>query len=204
MQNVHCARSACKKMNSERRRGEENYMGRWARMDELTVMLVAILGGIAVAVAVVVNAATSSSLLCFGYAFFLLCFCSLLSTVFLLLCSGFMEVLLVLAVPLVAAKRRTGRGKRRMLLRFFSVFSSSSSCLLLCFVHSPLSFSLSFFFLSLPLCSPISVFFSSVLFSPSLSSGAEPGIFSILGYDINIHKLFFKINHSLKYIKFSS
>jgi len=34
--------------------------------------------------------------------------------------------------------------------------------------------------------------------------GAEPGIFSILGYDINIHKLFFKINHSLKYIKFSS
>jgi len=43
-------------------------------MDELTVMLVAILGGIVVAVAVVVNAATSSSLLCFGYAFFLLCF----------------------------------------------------------------------------------------------------------------------------------
>jgi hypothetical protein len=43
-------------------------------MDELTVMLVAGLGGIVVAVAVVVNAATSSSLLCFGYAFFLLCF----------------------------------------------------------------------------------------------------------------------------------
>jgi hypothetical protein len=43
-------------------------------MDELTVMLVAVLGCIAVTVAVVVNAATSSSLLCFGYAFFLLCF----------------------------------------------------------------------------------------------------------------------------------
>jgi len=43
-------------------------------MDELTVILVPVLGGIAVAVAVVVNAATSSSLLCFGYDFFLLCF----------------------------------------------------------------------------------------------------------------------------------
>ena len=86
-------------------------------------------------------------------------FCSLLSTVFLLLCSGFVEVLLVVAVPLVAAKR-TDRGKRRILLRFFSVFSSSSSYLLLCFVHSPLSFSLSFFFLfPSPLFPYLNIFF---------------------------------------------
>jgi len=105
--------------------------------------------------AVVVNAASSSSLLCFGYAVCLLCFfCSLLSTVFLPLYSGFVEVLLVLAVPLVAAKRRTGHGTWRMLLRFFfPVFSSSSSCILLCFVYSPPSLSLSYF-LSFP-CSPL-------------------------------------------------
>ena len=81
-------------------------------------------------------------------------FYSLLSTVFLPLCSGFVEVLLVLAVPLVAAKRRTSRGTL-LLCFFFPVFSSSSSRILLCFIHSPpyslpsLSFSLRFSFLSL-------------------------------------------------------
>jgi hypothetical protein len=38
----------------------------------------------------------------------------------------------------------------------------------------------------------------------SLRAGAEPEIFHILGYDINTHKLFFKINHSLEYINLSN
>jgi len=102
--------------------------------------------------AVVVNAASSSSLLCFGYVICLLCFFfgSLLSTVFLPLCSGFVEVLLVLAVPLVAMKMRTGRGTRRMLLQFFfSVFSSSSSCFS-CASFTPLPLFLSQIFFPFP------------------------------------------------------
>jgi hypothetical protein len=45
-----------------------------------------------------------------------------LSTVFLPLCSGFVEVLLVLAVQLVAAKRKTGGGPRRTLLQLLCIF----------------------------------------------------------------------------------
>jgi len=97
-------------------------------------------------------------------------FCSLLSTVFLLLCSGFVEVLLVLAEPLVAAKRRTGHGKRSMLLRFFLYFLLLPPAFS-CASFTPLSLSLlAFSFFSLPLCSPISVFFFCPLFSLSVFS----------------------------------
>jgi hypothetical protein len=83
---------------------------------------------------------------------FFLCFLFPLSTVFLPLCSGFVEVLLVLTVLLVVAKRKTGGGTRRTLLRFLCIFFFfllpsvvllSAFCLFhLFFVHSHLSLSL--------------------------------------------------------------
>ena len=103
--------------------------------------------------AVVVNAAASSFLLCFGYAVCLLCFFPLLSTVFL--------PLQWLRRGVVDASGASGGGEKEdgpwytkdAALVLFSVFSSSSSCILLCFVHSPPSLSLSDF-LSFP-CSPL-------------------------------------------------
>jgi len=103
--------------------------------------------------AVVVNAAASSFLLCFGYAVCLLCFFPLLSTVFL--------PLQWLRRGVVDASGASGGGEKEdgpwytkdAALVFFPVFSSSSSCILLCFVHSPPSLSVSDF-LSFP-CSPL-------------------------------------------------
>jgi hypothetical protein len=45
-----------------------------------------------------------------------------LTTMFLPLCNGFMEVLLVLAMSLVAAKRKTGGGMQGTLLWFLCLF----------------------------------------------------------------------------------
>jgi len=111
------------------------------------------------------------------YYLLTLVFCSLLSTVFLPLYSGFMEVLLVLAVLLVASKRRTGRGTRRLLLRFlffiFFFFLLPSACVSVLPSLYSLFFSLSFSFFSLLFLyvSPLS-FFVFFLFSvvSSLSS----------------------------------
>jgi len=105
-------------------------------------------------------------------AIFFLCFFVPLLTVFLPLCSNFVAVRLVLVVSPVATKRRTGRCTQRMLLQFFSVFSSSCSCLLLVFlfsVHSTLSLPLLAFFFSLLF--PLSLFLFCPLFLPlSVSS----------------------------------
>ena len=159
--NVHSARSACKTMNKKQKQGEENCL-EWRRFRSrywwLTVALVSRQP------AVVADVSRPSSFLCFGVlSSSAVLFSFPLLTVFLSLCSDFVAVRLVLAMPLVAAKRRTGRGTQRTLLRFFSVFSSSSSCLLLVFllfVHSTLSLSL-LAFLSFPFCSslfPLSLF----------------------------------------------
>jgi hypothetical protein len=60
----------------------------------------------------------------------------------------------------------------------------------LCFKASPFSPLLFFYFVS--------------SLSNLSQSVTELGIFPILGYDINIHKLFFKINHLLEYINLSN
>jgi len=99
------------------------------------------------------------------YYLLTLVFCSLLSTMFLPLYSGFMEVLLVLAVPLVASKRRTGRGTQRLLLWFlfciFFFFLLPSACVSVLPSLYSLLFSLSFSFFSLLFLSvsPLSLFF---------------------------------------------
>jgi len=88
-----------------------------------------------------------------------------LSIVFLPLCSGFVEVLLVLAVLLVVGKRKIGDGLWRTLLRFLCIFFFHlllSACASFCFICSlslsPFSFSLRFFLF--PISSvPLSVFF---------------------------------------------
>jgi len=86
------------------------------------------------------------------------CFC---------LCSGFVEVLLMLAVPLVAAKRRTGRGTRRMLLWFCFLY----------FLLLPPAFSCASF-------TPLPLFLSQIFFPfPVLLSSyvhAFPFFFSFL------------------------
>jgi hypothetical protein len=133
---------------------------------------------------VVVAAAGCGGRRCFSFfspmlrrAVCFLCFSFPLSTVSLPLCRDFVAVRLVLAVPLVEEKRRTGRGTRRTLLRilciFFFYLLPSAGASFLRSLYS-LSFSLSLSFFSLPLCSPISVFFFSVLFSPSLSRLFSP------------------------------
>jgi len=182
---MHSAHSACKKMKWETKTRGRELPG----MEALWFTVLVAHGG------VVVAAAGCGGRCWFSFlspllrcAVFFLYFSFPLSTVFLPLCSGFVEVLLVLAVMLVAVKRKTGGGTRRMLLRFLYIFfffflpyACASLCLFpsffgffcLFFVHSPLCLSL-LAFLSFPLFSfdPLSDFppLSTVRLSSSFYS----------------------------------
>jgi len=168
LQNVHSAHSVCKMMKQETKTRGRELPG----MEALSFTVLVAHDGVGVAT----TGCGGRHWFSFFFpllrcAIFFLCFFVPLLTVFLPLCSNFVAVRLVLVVSLVATKRRTGRGTWRMLLRFFSVFFSSCSCLLLVFlfsIHSTLSLPLlAFFFFFFPSVSPLSFSIMSS-FSPSL------------------------------------